>query len=276
MLNDENIIITDDQDNNDVIFDISDRIFELRDQVSLDIISRNILEMFDAPKNYDTTNYVTKFKEKYHILREREDFAGDVEILNNSLQELTQLVLTNLNVKYHVGLGLDIDDDLVIDIDDYLNNVETLYNFFVVRHYSNIKDYFKSKLLQNKINFIEKYKMALDDKTYDDLFLNQDKKKFNDVSDAVIVHFITDIIDDIRSEITSGFEFFKEIVNLDLYEEFNNRMNEMIENYGNELVILDDHKAAKEYLAILDNDEISVTLRNDLLSMFLADIVLSD
>lgn len=275
MLHDENIIITDDQADSG-IYDISDRIFELRDEVSLDIISRNISDMFDMPKNYETTNYVTKFKEKYNILKETSDFENDAEILNSSLQELTQLVLTNLNVKYHVGLGLDIDDDLVIDIDEYLNDVETLYNFFIVRHYSNVRDYFKSKLMQNKLNFIEKYKMALDDKTYDDLFLSQDKKKFNDVSDAVIIHFINDIISDIRSEVTSGFDLFKEIVHLDLYEEFNNRMNEMIENYGNKLIILEDHKAADAYLAILNDDEINVTLRNDLLSMFLSDISLSN
>lgn len=275
MLNDENIIITDDQADSG-IFDISDRIFELRDEVSLDIISRNVSEMFDSPKNYETTNYITKFKEKYNILKESETFEGDAEILNNSLQELTQLVLTNLNVKFHVGIGLDLDDDLVIDIDEYLNNIETLYNFFIVRHYTNVKDYFKAKLMQNKLSFIEKYKMALDDKTYDDLFLSQDKKKFNDVSDAVIIHFINDIIADIRSEVTSGFELFKEIVNLDLYEEYNNRMHEMIENYGNELLILDDHKAAAAYLALLDDNEISVTLRNDLLSIFLADIKLSE
>lgn len=275
MLNDENIIISDDQADSG-IFDISERIFELRDEVSLDIISRNVSDMFDMPKNYETTNYVTKFKEKYNMLKETEEFEGDAEILNSSMQELTQLVLTNLNVKYFVGIGLDLDDDLVIDIDDYLNNIETLYNFFVVRHYTNVKDYFKSKLMQNKLSFIEKYKMALDDKTYDDLFLSQDKKKFNDVSDAVIIHFINDIIADIRSEATSGFELFKEIVHLDLFEEFNNRMNTMIENYGNELLILDDHKAADAYLSILDNDEINVTLRNDLLSMFLADVALSE
>ena len=80
----------------------------------------------------------------------------------------------------------------------------------------------------------------------------------------------------LRSEVTSGFELFKEIVNLDLYEEYNNRMHEMIENYGNELLILDDHKAAAAYLALLDDNEISVTLRNDLLSIFLADIKLSE
>ena len=142
--------------------------------------------------------------------------------------------------------------------------------------YGNIKDYFKAKILQNKISFIEKYKMAIDDKTYDDLFLSQDKKKYRDISDAIIIHFINDIIGDVRSTITDAYTFFKEIVQLDYYEEFNNRFSEMLENYGNELLIIDNTAAAEAYLSILDNIEIAVSLRNDLLSLFLVDIQLSD
>lgn len=271
----QNIVISDDQGNNNMIYDISDRIFELRDDLSLDIISKNIIDRFDEPVNYETTNYITKFKERYNILKEASMFDGDIDILNNALQEISQLVLVNLNTKYFVGIGDDIDDDLSIDINEYLDKIETLYNFFVVRHYTNIKDYFKAKMIKKKTDYIEKYKMALDDKSYDDLFLSQDKKKFKDLSDAIIVHFINDIISDVRSEITSAYDLFKEITETDLFEEYNNRMHEMIINYGNEFMVLDDHKAAEKYLNILNNDEIMVSLRNDILSMFLIDAQLN-
>jgi len=271
-----NIIITDDQDNNNVIYDISDRIYELRDDLSLDILSRNILDMFETNNNYETTNYVTKFKEKYLQLKELNAFDGDEDILNQSLQELTELILANLKVKFKIGVGNDIDGDLIFDLTEYLEKVETVYNFFIVRHYTNIKDYFKYKLLQNKMDFIERYKTALDDKTYDDLFLSQDKKKYVDVSDAIIIHFINDIISDIKSEVHSGYDFFKEIVNLDLYEEYNNRMYELLCNYGTDFFIENDQDAADAYLEILNDNEIFVSLRNELLEIYKQDVKLSD
>lgn len=278
MVGDElkNFVIQDDQDNNDVIFDISERLFELRDEMSLDIISTNISDSFNEPKNYEIINYVTKFKNKYLELKELNKFDGDIDIINNALSELSELVLSNLKAKLYVGIGNELDDGLYVNIEEYLDEVETLYNFFVVRRYTNIKDYFKSKILQNKLQFIEKYKMALDDKEYDDLFLNQDKRKFRDISDAIIIHFINDIIADVRSMVTSAYDFFKDIVNLDLYEEYNNKFNNMLQNYGTDLLILDDVAAAEAYLSILDDAEISVSLRNDLLSLFLQDAQLSD
>lgn len=278
MVGDElkNFVIQDDQDNNDVIFDISERLFELRDEMSLDIISTNISDSFNEPKNYEIINYVTKFKNKYLELKELNKFDGDIDIINNALSELSELVLSNLKEKLYVGIGNELDDGLYVNIEEYLDEVETLYNFFVVRRYTNIKDYFKSKILQNKLQFIEKYKMALDDKEYDDLFLNQDKRKFRDISDAIIIHFINDIIADVRSMVTSAYDFFKDIVNLDLYEEYNNKFNNMLQNYGTDLLILDDVAAAEAYLSILDDAEISVSLRNDLLSLFLQDAQLSD
>lgn len=272
----KNFVVQDDQDNSDYIYDISERIFELRDEMSFDIISKNILDSFDEPKNYETLNYVSKFKEKYLELKDKDLFVGDEEIINNALSELSTLVIENLKSKLFVGIGNELDDGLYVNINEYLDQVETLYNFFIVRRYTNIKDYFKSKILQNKLAFIEKYKMALDDKTYDDLFLAQDKRKFRDISDAIIIHFINDIIGDIKSTITSAYDFFKDIVNLDFYEEFNNRFNEMLVNYGTDLLIIDNTGAADAYLSILDNPEIYVSLRNDLLSLFLQDAQLSD
>ena len=272
----KNFVVQDDQDNSDYIYDISERIFELRDEMSFDIISKNILDSFDEPKNYETLNYVSKFKEKYLELKDKDLFVGDEEIINNALSELSSLVIENLKSKLFVGIGNELDDGLYVNINEYLDQVETLYNFFIVRRYTNIKDYFKSKILQNKLAFIEKYKMALDDKTYDDLFLAQDKRKFRDISDAIIIHFINDIIGDIKSTITSAYDFFKDIVNLDFYEEFNNRFNEMLVNYGTDLLIIDNAGAAEAYLSILDNPEIYVSLRNDLLSLFLQDAQLSD
>lgn len=264
------IIIQDDQDIDTEPYNTADRLFELGDQLSVDIISKNIIDCFDNPVPYETTNYISKFKKTYNDLKNDEHF-DDEDILNGFLQEIVQLVETNLNTKYFVSSGNKLDSPMTLSIDEYLDKIEAMYNFFVVRHYTNIRDYFKNKLLVNKIKYIEMYKNVIDEKNYDDLFLNQDKKKYKDIADAIIIHYINDIISDIRSEVTSGYALFTEIANLDLFEEYNFRINEMITNYGVDFSILDDQKAADAYLKILDNNEFFITLRNDLLSNFLID-----
>lgn len=266
---DANIIIVDDQGTaNDGIFDISERVFELRDQISLDLISKNINDAFMENSVIEGPNYVTRFKERYAFLRDQNKYDGDVDILNNALQELCDIVTTNLSVRRHVSLGKALDDGTATDIDAYLDEVEAMYEFFVVRRYTNVRDYFKSRFIRNKVEFVERYKDALDGKD-GDLFLAQDKKKYKDVSDALVIHFANDIIADIRSEVTGGYEFFKDVVNLDLYEEFNSRMADMLDNYGTSFVVVDDAKAADDYLSFLDDDEVAVTLRNDILSAIL-------
>ena len=271
-----NIIITDDRDDSGLLYDITDRIFELRDDLSLDIISKNIIDNFNNPVTYETINYVTKFKENYYRIKEENKYDGDLEILNNMFYELAQLILTNLSVKYNVTLGENFDDENVTNFDEYLDKIETLYQFFVVRHYTNIKDYFKVKLLQHKIDFVEKYKNILDDKTYNDIFLNINKKKFHDPSEAIIIYFIDDIVSDIAAEVQSAYDFFKDIANLDLFEDFNNRMNDLLLNFGNDIVILNDTEAVKQYLKMLDQTDIKLTLENDLLTVILGDAILSE
>lgn len=273
---DMDIIITDDQGAaNDGMINMSDRIFELRDQISLDIITRNINDAFDESSVIEGVNYVTEFKKRYHMVKDMGgEYDGDIEILNESLQELCDTIMANLSVKRHVGLGKSIDDETITDIDEYLDDVETMYEFFVVRRYSNVRDYFKSRFIKNKVEFVERYKDALDSKD-SDLFLSQDKKKYKDASDAIVIHFANDIIADIRSTVDEGCEFFRDVVNLDLYEEYNSRMSELIDNYGSKLVVSDDAKAAADYLSFLDDDEVAVTLRNDILSAVLQEAELN-
>lgn len=266
---DASIIIVDDQGTaNDGIFDISDRIFELRDQTSIDLISKNINDAFSENSVIEGTNYVTRFKERYDMLKGQSKYDGDIDILNNSLQELCEIVSANLSVKRHVAPGKSIDDDAITDLDSYLADIETLYEFFVVRRYTNVRDYFKSRFIKGKVDFVERYKDALDGKD-GDVFLAQDKKKYKDISDAIVIHFANDIISDIRSEIAGGYDFFKNIVDLDLYEEFNSRMSDMLINYGSSFAVVDDAKAAEDYLSFLDDDEVAVTLRNDILTAIL-------
>ena len=270
------IIITDDNDDPNLLYDITDRIFELRDQLSLDIISKNIIENIDNPVTYRTINYVTKFKENYNRIKEENLFSNDLEIINEYFAELSQLILTKLSLKFNVTIGNNINDDTVMDIDSYIDKLETMYEFFVVRRYDNIRDYFKVQLLKNKINFVEKYKNILEENNaHEDIFFNINKKKFSDPVASIIIYYVDDIVSDIQSNIVSAYDFFKDIISLDLFEEYNNRMNDMIINFGNDLMILNDTEAVNQYLSILNDKEIRITLENDILATILDDSTLS-
>ena len=270
------IIITDDNNDSNLLYDITDRIFELRDQLSLDIISKNIIENIYNPVTYRTINYVTKFKENYNRIKEENLFNNDLEIINEYFAELSQLILTKLSLKFNVTIGNNINDDTVMDIDSYIDKLETMYEFFVVRRYDNIRDYFKVQLLKNKINFVEKYKNALEENNaHEDIFFNINKKKFSDPVASIIIYYVDDIVSDIQSNIVSAYDFFKDIISLDLFEEYNNRMNDMIINFGNDLMILNDTEAVNQYLSILNDKEIRITLENDILATILDDSTLS-
>lgn len=270
------IIITDDNNDSNLLYDITDRIFELRDQLSLDIISKNIIENIDNPVTYRTINYVTKFKENYNRIKEENLFSNDLEIINEYFAELSQLILTKLSLKFNVTIGNNINDDTVMDIDSYIDKLETMYEFFVVRRYDNIRDYFKVQLLKNKINFVEKYKNILEENNaHEDIFFNINKKKFSDPVASIIIYYVDDIVSDIQSNIVSAYDFFKDIISLDLFEEYNNRMNDMIINFGNDLMILNDTEAVNQYLSILNDKEIRITLENDILATILDDSTLS-
>lgn len=269
---DTNIIITDDsegQAEDYLLYDVADRIFELRDELSVDIISKNIIYNFDNPTINKTINYVTKFKENYYKIKNDPKYENDINSLNNFFQEIAQLILTNLSVKFKITIGDDLGYGMSNNIDEYIDKIEALYEFFVVRRYSNIRDYFQLKLLKNKLDFVEKYKNVLDEKSTEDVFLNINKKKFSDPTEAIIIQFIDDIVYDIKNEISGAYDFYKDIVNLDLFEDFNNRINNMLINFGNELMILNDYESLQAYLKILDNQEIRINLENDLLTKLL-------
>jgi hypothetical protein len=168
-----NSIIVDDADPSDYVIpeSVADRIFEMRDRVSFEIIAKNIIQRFKEPSVIESINYITKFKQNYLQVRETDSDEQDTQILDQTLQDLCQLVYANLQSLYQVGIGADSDEDNGIDKNEALDTAETLYEFFVVRHYTNVKDYFRSQLLKNRIDYVERYKAALDEKTYDDLFL---------------------------------------------------------------------------------------------------------
>ena len=152
-----------------------------------------------------------------------------------------------------------------------LDDIETLYEFFFVRNYQNIFDIVYKTLNRRKAYFVDIYKEVYNDTEESDLFVGFSKKKFKHFSDAIITNYTTDIIFDIKTMYeNSGLQLFRDIVNLDRYESFNDRMYEMLINYGERFVCESDKQAAVNYFnMILGDKELLIKLKNDITMKYL-------
>ena len=193
--------------------------------------------------------------------------------LSEFIREITErviaTVLDGLKKNYSVSIGRDLEESN--DIYKYLEDIETLYEFFFVRNYENVKDILYKTLITKRQYFIDRYRELYNDQD-EDLFIMTQKKKFKNFDDVLICNFISDIIFDIMEMYESGYELFKAIVNLDLYEVFNNRMLDLLINYGEGIVFLSDAKASEKYFAILQDKDTFIEIRNEILLKYLENV----
>jgi hypothetical protein len=252
------------------VYDTATRILNIEDELSKDIIFDNISDIIDEKTPTNTRiNYVTNFKEKYLRLA---NGAGDDELaaMKDDVAELASLVNDGLRKKYAVCTG---DDLSIVSTEDTLDHLETLYEFFFVRNYQNLLDYFRSKLEEREDEFIDRYKTISQSSEYvDDLFMQQDKKKFKNYDLAILIHFMPEMVDDIKSNIDSGTDLFHQIANMDMYEEYNSRLLELLDNYGSGIAIVDDQDAADLYLSVLNDPSAFSNFKNDLRMVILDDL----
>lgn len=249
-------------------FSTSDKILKLSDELSEEICMENITEQLESKlsEQTDKINYVSLFREKYSQITPDDD-CYDKDYMQQSLGKLTTLVGDGLEKKYGIIMANDLDYN---DCNKYLEDIETLYEFLLIRQYTNIVDYVNSRIEKTRANILQKYTpMIQEDAHAKDLFVLQSKKKFKNNDDTIILHFMNEIIDDICAETTSAFILFDTIVNLDLFEEYNNRMSEILSNYGNSIVIKDDAKSAELYLSPLNDIEERSSLRSKIWADYL-------
>ena len=249
-------------------FDTSEKILKLSDSLAEEIVLNNIKEQIDEPMETIGTriNYVSLFREKYSQITPDTD-CYDEEYLKEAMARLGDVLRTCIEGKYGVELGDDLEYTTPAE---YLKDWETLYEFLFVRQYENLVEYLKHNLYKNKSAFIEMYSDEMEsDEHAKDLFVMQAKKKFKNKDDVLIMHFMNEILGDIISATNSAYELFKEIVDYDKYEEINDRMSELLINYGNKIVLNDDAGSAKLYMKPLEDRTLFAEVRNAVLIDYL-------
>lgn len=266
--NTNNLILDDELDRDEVEnFDIASRILSLSDQLSEEIVLTNIQEHINGNVPFvDRINYVTLYRERLDEAYADPDMLDLKEFIRESNERVITVICNGLKQRYGVTIGRDLSE--TSDIYKYLEDVETLYEFFFIRNYENVRDLLYRVLVTKKAEFVERYKEVYNDQD-EDVFISADKKKFKNSDDAIIVNYISNIIFDIKSMYESAYELFKEIVNIDKYELYNNKMEDLLIDYGNSVVFASDTKAAEKYLSLINNREYFISLRNDVLFRYL-------
>jgi len=256
--------------------DVSEKISKLGDELAEQIVIKNIEEQLNNnEEDYsDRINYVTLFKNKYQGITP-DDNCYDKDYMQRSLATVTTIVSDGLSKKYGVNLCNDLDFYFP---DDYLEDTEALYEFFVIRNTENLVNYFEFELKRNRSDILTKYSKLIQTEEHSkDLFVIQAKKKFKNFDDVVILHFINEILDDMITEAKeSAYVLFDKIVNLDLFEEYNNKISQLLINYGSKIVFSDDQETAEKYLVTMKNQDSRNNIRNEVVSYYLETCEIED
>jgi hypothetical protein len=255
-------------DSQEEYFDISEKILKLSDELSEEIILENIREQLDSKMVLytDKINYLTLFKEKYAQITPENSFY-DKNYIHDALERVSKLVENLLDNRYGIKLGKDIDYYMP---EEYLTDMERLYEFFFIRHFKNLTDYFYYELQKNRSRIIERYEnLFQQDEHSKDIFVLQAKKKFKHIDDIIVIHFINDIIEDILNSETSGYVLFDRIANLDPYEEVNMHIIGLLQNYGSGIALVGDKECYDMYMAPLKETDLKNELKNTVFMKYL-------
>ena len=256
-------------------FETSDRILKLSDKLSEEIILESIGEQLDSELDLvnPRMNYVSLFKDKYSDISPEDD-CYDEEYLKHSLEHISTVISNGIKKRYKVELGYDLDYSAPAD---YFYDMETLYQFLFIRQYENLTDYILYRLHRDRNLFIESYSQEMEEETHSkDLFVVQSRKKFKNKDDVLIMHFLTNIIDDIIDDTNSAYDLFKEIASLDKYEEYNERMLDLLDQLGNKIVLNEDAASAKLYMSPLKDSSTFTEIRNHILMTFLRECEINE
>lgn len=263
------------QEDEDEYFDVSDKILKLSDRLSEDIILKNIEDqlkegMRPLEKRF---NYISLFKKKLRELNKNSSIYSR-DTIEDISKRVKDLVLALIDEKYSVNIGNESDFYFA---PEYLDDLETIYEFLFVRHFSNLVNYFCFMINKMRAQILAKFGSSIqDDKDSTDVFLSMLRSKFKNGSDVVIIHFLSEIVDMVMESFDSAFDLLKDIANLDPYETVSANINELLENYGNGIVFSNDRIAYDKYMEPMRRQEYRNEIMNSIKIKYLEGAELSD
>ena len=263
------------QDDADEYFDVADKILKLSDRLSEDIILRNIESQMTGKlvpyaKRF---NYITLFKKKINSINKNSSIYSK-EYIDNVSERVKELVLNIMKEKYSVSIGNESDFYFPAQ---YLEALEAIYEFFFVRHFENLVNYFLYMIRKMNTQIVSKFTVQLqEDSTANDIFLLALRKKFKNEDDIIIIHFLSEIVDFIIESFDSAFDLFNDIADSDPFEVTSIYIKKLLENYGNGIIFKNDRDAYLKYFEPVTSGEVRNELLNDIKMRFLEDCQLNE
>lgn len=263
-ITDDFIIDTNLDDDSDELYSEENRLFDLREQLSEELIVSNIIEAFEQKDSIrPNMNYIKILIDNYNAIKSRDNkYECDNAYINDIVLKIANKFTELLRENFGVALSTDITMDNMINLDKYLERLETLYEFFIVRRSENISDYLINKIFTDRDAVYERYKNKLTPKDQADLFYGINKKKYHSAGGAAFLQFLDDAIGDFISEVDDAYTLFNNIINLDIFEYYNNNMNDILNDFIDNLVYIDtSSEIIKKYFSIINNKESYAELR---------------
>lgn len=263
------------QEDEDEYNDISDRILKLSDRLSEDIIFHNIEEQMNARMQpyAKRFNYVSLFKKKINSVNPN-SVIYNKNYISDSADKLKELVLSLMEEKYSVSIGNESD---FYFYPEFLDDLENLYEFVFVRHFSNLVNYFLFMIRKMRTQILTRFGAEMQsEENSGDIFVTTLRKKFKNEEDVIILHFLSEIIDFIINSMDSAYDLYTDIANLDPFETVSQHILKMLENYGNGIVFKNDKSAYEKYFAPLEFQEIRNELMNEIKMRYLENCTLNE
>lgn len=197
----DNLVEDDDElkgleDTESIFFDMSSNDFlesEIDDQLNVNLF------------NYSKRNHVELYLEKFKYLKNVYEQDGDtLEELFENKENFIANIISMITEKF----AIEIDDDIIGN-----KAAKTLYNFFVVYYYDNIKSFFINYIQKNKktiLSELKKQKSKIRDVTS-----VASKSKFNNSQDALLLNNIETVLFDIIPSEELGENFINFITDYD-------------------------------------------------------------
>lgn|SRR5574344_309486 len=197
----DNLVEDDDElkgleDTESIFFDMSSNDFlesEIDDQLNVNLF------------NYNKRNHVELYLEKFKYLKNVYEQDGDtLEELFENKENFIANIISMITEKF----AIEIDADIIGN-----KAAKTLYNFFVVYYYDNIKSFFINYIQKNKkiiLTELKKQKSKIRDVTS-----VASKSKFNNSQDALLLNNIESVLFDIIPSEELGENFINFITDYD-------------------------------------------------------------
>lgn len=203
---------------------------ELSEEILFNLIEEQAAAEVWTPGN---VNYIELYGKRYNELVdetiESDEFLENKDAFIQRLLNACAFVEDKLLERFGVKIGSDPE---YTEPASRFELVQHLYEFFFMRAKENVSDFVFAYMIQNKDEFKDRFKNTEYGK---DLFYTMAKRQTEDPSIAFLVHFLNEIVTDIRDSELSADTYISTVCDIDPDEVTNDRIKRAFTvNYGNE------------------------------------------